>query len=542
VADNTLLNPGTAGDTIRTVQKGASKTEVVILDMGGSGAESLVSASNPLPVTGGLTDAQLRAAPAPAVLQDSLGNPLDVVTGLSGDLYLGTSMIQDLHEIPENSSTANLAAGATFTGTVISTSGVAGIWVMLKATVAVGACTCTVFIDQSGDGTNWDVTDQYTYVSTKSFGVTVMAVGAHFRVRVTNNSSTITNVFRLFSALCPVANPLPRSLSQRGNLNTAVNRLQDQFDFYGHFTPSSALQVVEPYRLVGTTFGAAIDTNFWTALTSGAGSSSTVATGVATVGSGTANGGYGKMTTVRVARFVIDNPHKWRGIMRLPTVAVASSLRGWGPVILSAAVAPQNGAYFSVDAAGVLSVNTVSGGTITSVASGNFNGDSAQYILNTSQHIYDIIYSIAGVWFIVDGVLLHTVTSTTAQNSLVMDLPINFWATNTAIAAGATLECWGSAISRLGRDLSAPALGRISGAAATYLFKTGSGVLQRFIFNNVSGTTVTIYDNTTAVAPILAVITTSAAAHGVWDMQMPFYTGLTMVTVGANLDATVVYE
>ena len=50
MADNTILNAGTGGDTIRDIDKGGKKTQVVTLDLGGAGAESLVNGS--LPVTG----------------------------------------------------------------------------------------------------------------------------------------------------------------------------------------------------------------------------------------------------------------------------------------------------------------------------------------------------------------------------------------------------------------------------------------------------------------------------------------------------------
>jgi hypothetical protein len=50
MADNTTLNPGVGGDTVREVEKGAAKTQVVLVDIGGIGAESLftgaVSVSN----------------------------------------------------------------------------------------------------------------------------------------------------------------------------------------------------------------------------------------------------------------------------------------------------------------------------------------------------------------------------------------------------------------------------------------------------------------------------------------------------------------
>jgi hypothetical protein len=41
MADNINLNPGTGGDTVRTVDKAGAETQVVLLDIGGLGAESL---------------------------------------------------------------------------------------------------------------------------------------------------------------------------------------------------------------------------------------------------------------------------------------------------------------------------------------------------------------------------------------------------------------------------------------------------------------------------------------------------------------------
>ena len=41
MANNTKLNQGTTGDLARTIEKGDAKTQVVILDVGGSGTENL---------------------------------------------------------------------------------------------------------------------------------------------------------------------------------------------------------------------------------------------------------------------------------------------------------------------------------------------------------------------------------------------------------------------------------------------------------------------------------------------------------------------
>jgi hypothetical protein len=51
MADNTELNPGTAGDTVRLIDKAGVKTQVISLDVGGAGAESLLTTSNPMPAT-----------------------------------------------------------------------------------------------------------------------------------------------------------------------------------------------------------------------------------------------------------------------------------------------------------------------------------------------------------------------------------------------------------------------------------------------------------------------------------------------------------
>jgi hypothetical protein len=51
MADNTVIPPGAGGDTIRTMDRGTSKTQVVGLDFGpDAGPENLVAATNGLPV------------------------------------------------------------------------------------------------------------------------------------------------------------------------------------------------------------------------------------------------------------------------------------------------------------------------------------------------------------------------------------------------------------------------------------------------------------------------------------------------------------
>ena len=131
------------------------------------------------------------------------------------------SLLQNITASTLNSSTANLANGATFSGVVDSTLGVAGIQVSLYTDQ-----NCTIYIEQSPDttptGPHWDLSDEYRYFADTNFGVTVQAISSYFRVRVTNTGSSITNYFRLQSRLCPIVEAVPRTLTDFGNFKTAV--------------------------------------------------------------------------------------------------------------------------------------------------------------------------------------------------------------------------------------------------------------------------------------------------------------------------------
>jgi hypothetical protein len=78
LADNTQVTAG-SGDVIRDIDRGTSKTQVVVLDVGGAASESLVTTTNPVPIS------------------------------VNAANFIFSSV---------NSSTVQLAAGATFTGTV----------------------------------------------------------------------------------------------------------------------------------------------------------------------------------------------------------------------------------------------------------------------------------------------------------------------------------------------------------------------------------------------------------------------------------------
>jgi len=147
-----------------------------------------------------------------AVLYDSAGNPIEVVERL-GDHYVGVASIQDVHESTGNSSDDNLAAGASFTGTADTTLGVAGLQVNIIASQPI-----RISIQQSMDGINWDIQDDFDTYADRGDGRTIQATAAYIRVVATNIGPATTTYFRLQTVLCPVVEALPRALTPDGRL------------------------------------------------------------------------------------------------------------------------------------------------------------------------------------------------------------------------------------------------------------------------------------------------------------------------------------
>jgi len=461
-----------------------------------------------------------------------------------GQGNLRASVDQDVVVSNVNSSTTNLNASATFTGTAASTLGASLIQVALKTDQ-----NCTVYVDQSPDGNNWDVNDTFHYNKIlNNFSTEVRTVGAYFRVRVKNlSSTTATTYFRLQSLLCPIGDPVPRALDTYGHFQVDVNGLHDHYGFEGQFTPIRDLKVCEPSKMVGTKFGASIDANFWTASSSGTGAASGVSNGLATLASGTDNSGYAQLRTVRICRFSFTQPLQFRAGIRIPTVAVALNTRNWGAYTDTSRV-PQNGVYFSLSETGVLSVNCVKAATPSSVASGSFNGDVSEYTVDTNFHFYEIIYFTAGAWFYIDGVLIHhfSLTSATLYNSL--DNPVNMTSINTV--AGVTsgvIECCNAAIVKLGKNINYPASKYQAGTTAGVNAKIGSGLVHSLTISGVvNNSVITLYDNTAASGTVLwssGAMSNQTIPFSInFGIGIPFFTGLSFDIAAANSNLLIEFE
>jgi hypothetical protein len=173
-----------------------------------------------------------------AILYDALGNPVEVES-FAGKYHLSSIIRQSVATSATNTSSANLAAGATFTGTSESTYGVVGIQINMYADQPV-----RVRVEQSNDQSNWDIVDEWDLLAGHGDGRTVQATSEYFRVIVENLGHSTTTEFRLQSVLCPIADPLPRSLGASGALKMSRQTTS--------YVPDSAnfSNITEPRALV----------------------------------------------------------------------------------------------------------------------------------------------------------------------------------------------------------------------------------------------------------------------------------------------------
>ncbi len=159
-----------------------------------------------------------------AQLQDDSGNGITSILNGS-ERYLHTASIQDVNLSVSNNSTSNLTAGATFTGTGETSLGIAGIQVNFKSTQ-----NCTIQVQQSIDNSNWDISDSFIVLANTGTSRTFQATASFLRVLVTNNGASTTTFLRLQTALCPIIETIPRSLSASGNLK--VENQAPTFTYY----------------------------------------------------------------------------------------------------------------------------------------------------------------------------------------------------------------------------------------------------------------------------------------------------------------------
>jgi len=538
----------------------------------------------------------------------AIGSSLDS----DGNNYLSVALIQDVNVAAGNSSSTNLASGATWTGDPVSTLGVVGLQWNLNTDQ-----NCTIYSEESagshtGLGTletagtttllgtdtvfersfvvgdtisvegetdrivativsdteltvtvaftttdtgltythyHWDISYPFEFIykeGQKGEGETVQATNAYWRLRVVNEGPSTTTFFRVSGVLCPIATPLPSSLSadRRLKVETTISG-RENTSRHVWVSPTNTLSVNDQVRLVGTNFdGTVKDTNFWTETVTNDGT--VVQTGEIKLQTNTTANGTAKYVSARRARFVVGSALLFQGIYKFnDTVTEADNLRRFGAYDGVTGVSG-NGYYFELDS-GVFSVGTRKDGTESRVSSGNFNGNYGPTWtpLSTTYYKFSIEYTPSGAFYYVNGKLLHK--SIGGHLTRFLTLPITMENINdNDNATAVVMDCLGVVISRQGQLMTNPSsYYHAYGATAGVNLKIGAGTIHSIIFGGAANNAVvTLSDSTSAATPALWVYTATGALDQPISVDMgglPFNNGLRL-TVTNSASCTIVYE
>jgi len=497
----------------------------------------------------GTPEIQIYASdPISTVLEDYNGNKIDSEPDHLGKYHLAVTSNQDVNADDNNSSAVNLAAGATFTGTATSTLGVVGLQWSLYATE-----NCTVYIDQSPDGTNWDVTYSFNYIASKGgAGETVQATQSYWRIRVTNDGALTTTAFRLQGVLCPIATPLPSSLSGDSRLKTETTITGKQNTGRHVFvSPLGGLTTLETVRLVGTSFdGTTKDTNFWIETAPGTGTvngGSVTQNGTEIVlATNTTSNGAATYQSKQRARFVVSRPLKFFGFFAMATDPQADNLRRIGAYDGVSGVSG-NGFFFQVNGT-TFSIGTRKGGTDTLINNGSFNGNMGSTVqLEADERYYkaEIEYGAFGVSWYLDDVLLHEIGREHWVNTFTLPVSMECVNSNGNITNN-IMDCTGAVIIGQGQlQTASTSYYHAYGSTAGVTLKYGAGVVHTIIFGGAANNAVvTISDSTSAATPVLWRYDATGALSVPVSVDMgglSFSNGLRL-TVTNSASCTIVYE
>lgn len=446
----------------------------------------------------------------------------------------GQVINQDIRIDPTNSSTTNLALGASFVGASASNIIATALQVMLKTDQ-----NCLVYIDQGPDGINWDVTDQYNFYDTlANFAMTVNAVGAFYRIRVTNidNDGAATSYFRLQTIIVPILSTLPRSLDADGNLQVGVKSFTDDSGFMEYLTPFGEQVSVPLYRLIGSVFnGNVLDSNFWTT-SIGTGGSVSVTDGFLTMSTGTIANNVTSLRTNRIARYVAGQSNEFRAVVRIADTGTANNTRRGGLYTAT------DGVFYELSGT-TFSLVTRKNSVDTKVVNGTFNGlRGDDILLDTNFHVWEIIVTSAKVYWFMDSVLINTTVATTTSLVGTLGLPIMFENFNTGgSTSNVSMNILSSEVLKMGIPTTQPVYKHIAGAQ-TLTLKNGAGNLHAVTINAPAGTSITLYDSLTVVAGTEIAIIDPNQITTLDFKGIQFSVGLTVVTAGGPTDCTVLYE
>lgn len=451
---------------------------------------------------------------------------VNVATTTDGGIVINQNIAVDAL----SSTTTNLASGATFTGPSIPDLNYTAVQYSFLADQ-----DCTIYVEQSPDGTNWDISDSFAFYTPNGSGNTIQLVASYYRIRVTNTSPTATTYFRMQVIKVPFLPSLPRALDDHGHLQIHSYGFQDSRGVDQYIAPNGELVSVPLYKLVGDSFGiSALDPNLWTAVT-GVGGTVDISGGQLRLITGTTANNAVSLTSIRTARYIGLAPNKTRIVVQLLDTGVANNTRRWG------VGAGNDRAYFELSGT-VFSVVSRKAGVDTPVANGSFNGTWGRtFAPGTTSHFYEIIYQPRQVVWSADNKIIHTLNASTTPWAETLHLQIYMENFNTG-GSITSVAMYGrnAAIARFGIPQTQPMKKYIHGAFSGNL-KIGPGNLHGVAINSNTGTSITLYDSLTASGDVIALIQPNQIVTLDYKL-LTFSIGLTAVTLGGTIDCTILYE
>lgn len=476
-------------------------------------------------------------------LVDENGNASHSTQDVNGEWHTGVHAIQHIIKIDGNSSNENIDAGEIWIGSPTSTTGANLISITFNADQ-----NCSIFIDQSDDGVNWDVSDIGYFTNFKrNFSLASRVVGLFFRVRVENTSSIATTELRLSTTIQPIGNVLPRSLCpMTGCLKTVVHNTSDSNNFNAENTPTGERRSSSISVIAGSPFdGDIIDNSFWSKEEINDGSI-IIGDGKALVSTNTTANGAARLWSSQRGMYLPNNSNRFRSAAKFSAgnqdnitrlgVAYGQTM----PTITDAALFVQDGATSS------LKIHVYKNGVLTEIT--EFNGNLGSSIKNDNNiHVFEIYYSASSISFSYDNVLLHEIESTNNRWSNTSSLYIYADCVNANLATtynSLSIESIG--ITRFGKFSGQHIYDYQSGEIASKVIKRSIGLLSSIVISNISNTSnVTFYDSTTASGDIIfstGGMSSQSIPLNINMKDIQFNNGLTLAITGAGCNVTTIYS
>jgi hypothetical protein len=472
---------------------------------------------------------------------DADGNSSHATQDINGAWHIGVHSIQHTIRVDSNSSSENLGVGGSFTGPAVSTSGAGTILVMLNSDQ-----NCSVIVQQSDDGVNWDLEDKYTYTNyIDNFSQPVDVHAGFFRVIIENQGALATTIFRLSCRIKPISSVLPRSLCpESGCLKTVVRGLSDQHGFPVENTPTGEQRVASLSLLVGAPFeGDSLDTKFWNNVDVNGGSV-TVGDGTATIKTGVTADGAEIFWSARRSQYIPGSSCRFRAVVQYTDAGDVDNKVRFG-IAYGSSMPAVTDAAFLVFQDGIFKIHLYSGGILTEITS--FNGSlGTSFFPGVEMKSYEIYFNVNAVYFTVDESLLHTYKPINGRWSGTSEFFIYADNINTnGHAVNHEFLIHSAGINRFGKFEAQHVSDSQQGTIASKLLKSGVGVLVSLSVSGVANNSViTLYDNTDSSGDILWTSGAMGAQATPFDVNInniPFNIGLTLSITGANSNVTTVY-